>query len=254
MILTRLFIISVALFLLHQEDHAQRIAFGFKGGATTGTPYSKPKEGASGGLGTGLDLGAFLKHEFSRHFSVRMELFYSFKGASFDTPISGDTNYAEVILGTTYLIPTSYSGRAKGTFENNYLNLPLFLSYKAGKRFDLMAGPQISYLIKGRNSGTADVVVGADPNYPYTSVTGKPFDQSDYLNKWDYSFSCGTIFEANPRLNINLNFSRGFNSVFNKNYKSSNGTVRNIYMQLTIDLRIGKITKETDEIKNTPSQ
>jgi len=256
MVFAKLLISAIILFLLLSCIQAQKIAFGLKGGADTGTPYSKPKEGASGKLGKGGVFGAFLKHEFGKHFNIRFELFYSYKSASFVTPISGDTVYAKTMMGNTYYIPTSYSGIARGTFKNEYLNLPVFLAYKAGKKFNFLAGPQVSYLLKGNNTGTADVNVGADPNYPYTTVKDKPFDQSGKLNKWDYEVTCGVMFEAAKRLNFDLNFSYGLRSIYNKGYKNAGGTVRNIYLQLTLDFLLGRINKDADSEmkKNTPTQ
>ncbi len=238
-----LILISVSPF---NSNFAQQLKWGIKGGATAGTPYMKPEEGASGKLGLGPEVGAFLKYNMNKRISLQTEIYYSFKGASFTTPISGDTNYAQVIMGVTYLVPTSYSGIARGKFKNNYITMPLLLSYKVSEKFNLFTGPQLSYLIIGKSSGTADVVVGADPNYPYTSVKDEPFNESKYLNKWDFSFVFGSMFELNNRISLNLNLSRGFNSVFNKDYQNTDKIVRNIYASFSINITLGEFLKKVE--------
>lgn len=246
MIFKRIFIVLFLFYFVLSSINAQKVIYGIKGGLTKGTPYSKPKEEASGRLGTGPVVGAFLKRSLSRNLSLRFEFFYSYKSASFHSPVSGDTIYPMQIAGTTYNVPTSYAGWVDGSFENSYLDLPAMLSYRLGKKLNFIAGPQLSYLFKGKNTGTADISVGEDPNYPYTTVTDEPFDESSQLNRWDYGFVCGTNFETNKRLNINLNCSYGLRSIYKKSYSSAEGTVRNIYLQFSLGYRIGK--PQTDPV------
>jgi len=246
MVLTRLFILLCVLYFSQLRLRAQELAYGIKGGVTTGTPYSKPKTGDSGKPGTGPVLGAFLNYTFSKYFGIHAELSCSYKSASFRTHVSGDTNYANTILGVIYLIPTKYAGWASGKFKNYYIDMPLSLIYKLSNKFDLLAGLQISYLVKGGNSGTADIAVGADPNNPYTTITNRPFDESVELNKLDYGTLCGTNYKASKRLNFNLNCSMGLRSIYKKSYTQAGGTVRNIYLQLAMAYRIGRIKDISD--------
>jgi len=250
------FILISILYFLQFNIHAQEIDYGLKGGATMGTPYSKPKEGDSGKPGTGIVLGGFLNYTFSKHFGIHTELTCSHKNASFKTHVSGDTLYAEEIAGATYYIPTKYDGWVNGKFKDFYIDLPVSLRYKLSKLFDLLAGLQISYLYKGGNTGTADVAVGADPvNYPYTIVKDRAFDESDQLNKWDYGVICGTNFEASKRLNFNLNCAVGLRSIYKKTYTQVGGIVRNIYLQFATTYQVGRIKNNSDiEKRNTKTQ
>lgn len=237
----------VILFFLFSAVCAQKTTYGLKGAVTTGTPYSEPKEGASGRLGTGPVLGFYWKHSMGRHLGLHLEIFYSYKKASFHSPVSGDTTYPVVIAGSTYTIPTSYSGWVDGSFRNNYIDFPALLAYRLGKKFNVLAGPQISYLFKGHNSGTADIIIGQDPNYPYTTVNDEPFDESGQLNKWDYGLVCGTNFEASPKLNFILNCSYGLRSIYKKSYTATSGMVRNIYLQFSLGYKIGQKNKNKSE-------
>ena len=220
---------------------AQNIAYDIKAGANVGTPYSKPTVNDSGKVGIGPVLGAFINYTFSKCFGVHAELSCAYKCASFQTFISGDTNYPETILGKPYKIHTQYTGWVKGAFKNYYFDFPVFLAYKISEKFNLLAGPQISYLLKGKNTGTADVEVGVNPKYPYTTVDNAPFDESNELNKWDYSLACGTSYEATKRLFLNLTASYGLRSIYKKSYTQAARKVRNIYLQLSAAFRIGHI-------------
>ncbi|MGD0710331.1 MAG: porin family protein [Bacteroidales bacterium] len=248
----RLFVLITILHFLQLNTRSQEIAYGLKAGADCGTPYSKPQAGDSGKVGIGPVFGAFISYTFSKFFSVHAELSCSYNNASFGTNISGDTLYAETIAGKTYYIPTHYSGRVKGTFKNCYLDFPVFLAYKISEKFTLLAGPQLSYLFKGKNSGTADISVGTNPKYPFKVVNNAPFDESNELNKWDYSIAAGTAFEATKRLFFNLTGSVGLRSIYKKSYTQAAKTVRNIYLQLSTAFRIGRIKDNTVPDNKTP--
>ena len=241
MVFMRIIILMYALLLFQTDAGAQRITYGVEGGITTGTPYSKPKDGDSGKAQSGPVLGAFLRYTINNRLGIISKFSYSEKNASFRSHVSGDTIYPENILGVTYNIPTSYAGWVNGNFKNVYIDIPVMLAYKTGKRFNFLAGPQISYLWKGSNSGTADISVGKDPNYPYTVVKDKPFDESNQLNKWDYSIVCGASYEALSRLFLNLNCAVGLRSIYKKSYAEAGGAVRNIYLQFTTAYQIDRI-------------
>jgi hypothetical protein len=241
MLFKRIIIIILVLLWSQANIYSQTINYGVTGGLTAGTPYGNAEEGATGKPGKGTMFGFFLKYKLSDRVRIQSELFYSYKGASFETPISGDTTYQQVILGTTYYIPTSYSGRVKGIFGNQYFDLPVLLTIKLNKRFYFLIGPQLSYLYKGKNKGKADLKIGDDPNNPYTTVTDEPFDQSDQINRWDYGIAGGFNYEANKRLNFNLKMTSGLRSIYKDSYTLTNGTVRNVYMQCSLDYRIGRL-------------
>jgi hypothetical protein len=241
MTLAKIIILKFTMLCLLSSVEAQKVFYGLTGGLTAGSPVGKAAEGASGKPGKGSMLGIFIKYKLSERFKIQSELFYSFKGASFETPVSGDTVYQQVILGTTYNIPTSYTGRVKGVFGNEYFDLPVLLTYQLSKKLFILLGPQFSYLFKGKNTGKADMKIGQDPNNPYTIITDEPFDESDQINRWDYGIAGGLNYEANKRLNFNLKLTRGLRSIYKSSYTLADGAVRNVYMQCSLDYRIGHI-------------
>ncbi len=102
-----------------------------------------------------------------------------------------------------------------------------------------MFGGYVSYLIDGKNTGSADIEVG-DPRHPFTTVTDEPFDQSSELNKWDYGLLLGTTYVTKRRMNFGLSVTTGLRSVYRNNYKYIDGVVRNVYMQTFVQFRINK--------------
>lgn len=228
------------VFLMPTAD-AQNMWWGVKGGINLGTPYGKAEESATGAPGIGPRMGLFLRTHVKNRLDVQIEALYSVKGGKYDTPVSGDTVYEEEIMGIKYLIPTYYEGRVEGEFKNVYLDFPITARYEASRKFFLSFGPQISYLLNGSNTGTADMDIGEN----YSSVTDEPFDESSELNKWDYSLLFAGSYETPGGLNFELGLNYGLRSIYKASYDKIDNTYRNIYLHLMVGYRFGKPGSET---------
>jgi hypothetical protein len=238
----QLLITILVVFFLSQAV-AQRFDFGLKGGANIGTPFGVAEEGATGMIGVGPMIGLFFKYKLKDRWSFHFDAQYSFKGARFDTPVSGDTVYEYNTITPIDTIPskafTSYRGSVEGKFANKYMDFPVYVSYLLGKRSLILAGFQLSYLLDGGNYGSADLEVG-DPKHPFTYVEDEPFDQSEELKTWDYAFITGYIYETRRRVNVGATATIGLGSIYDKNYKYLDKTVRNIYLQIFLGFKITK--------------
>lgn len=222
--------------------NAQDMDFGIKGGLNIGTPIGAAEKGASGSLGVGPMLGMYFAYDLGSKWAIHGEFLYSYKGAKFHTPVSGDTiyqYYAVTPAGDS--IPaeanTIYRGTVDGKFDNQYIDVPLYASYELSRRFRLTFGGYFSYLIEGKNTGSADVEVG-DPNYPFTTVEDEPFDQSSELSKFDYGLLLGTTYMTKHRLNFGVSVTTGLKSIYQQNYKYIDGIVRNVYLQTFVQFRL----------------
>ena len=229
-----LFLITVFIFLV-SGAMGQNMWWGVKGGLNFGTPYGKAEEGATGSPGVGPRVGFFVRAHVKNRLDLQMEILYSAKGASYGTPVSGDTLYEQELHGSIYLIPTYYKGWVDGEFDNHYIDFPIMARYQVSKRFFLMCGPQVSYLLKGSCTGLADITVGEN----FSHVTDEPYDESGSLNKWDYSLLFATNYELLGGLNFELGLSYGLRSIYKDGYDEVDGTYRNIYLDAMIGYRFG---------------
>lgn len=237
-------IIAVLAWLFIGNVHAQEMEFGLKGGLNIGTPYGVAEEGASGSLGVGPLLGMTWTYRINHKWSFHGEFLYSQKSSKFYTPVSGDTIYRDYSYtpngdSIPTEVHTMYNGFVDGKFDNKYLEIPLYASYNLSRRFRLMFGGYIAYLLDGYNAGTADIDVG-DPQSPFTTVTDEPFDQSDELHNWDYGLLLGVAYMTERRISFGLDVTTGLRSIYEKNYKYIDGTVRNIYMQAFVQFSLSR--------------
>ena len=232
---------AVAVLISIVMVRAQDMNFGLKAGLNIGTPVGAAEKGATGSLGVGPMIGMYFEYDMGSRWSIHGEFLYSYKGAKFNTPVSGDTVYRYNTITPTDTIPseahTIYNGWVDGKFDNRYIDIPLYASYGLGKRFRLMFGGYVSYLIKGNNTGSADIEVG-DPNHPFTTVYDEPFDQSSELSKFDYGLLLGTTYTTKRRINFGVSLTTGLKSIYKQNYKYIDGAVRNVYLQTFVQFRL----------------
>ena len=144
---------------------------------------------------------------------------------------------AELLELKRWNTPTIYNGWEEGKFDNRYIDIPLYASYDLSKRFRLMFGGYVSYLIKGNNTCSADIEVG-DPNHPFTTVYNEPFDQSSELSNFDYGLHLGTTYTTKRRMNFGISLTTGLKSIYKQNYKYIDGAVRNVYLQTFVQFRL----------------
>ncbi|MCK4677291.1 MAG: PorT family protein [Bacteroidales bacterium] len=223
-------IIFVFLFSSFSLAQAQNMTWGLKFGLNAGTPVGKAEKEASGSPAVGPRMGGFVRFKVKSRIDLQAEVLYSFKGGSYETPVSGDTVYKQVISGITFNIPTYYKGWVEGQFDNIYLDIPIMARFHTSERFFLLFGPQVSYLLKGKNTGTADIEIGEN----FSKVTDEPFDESDQLNLWDYSLILAGNYQTRKGWNVDLGISAGLRSIYKSNYDKVEGVIRNIYLYCTI--------------------
>ncbi len=217
----------------------QGLEFGIKGGFNYGTPYGVADEGATGILGLGPAVGLYFRAQLNMKWKVQAEFLYSRKSSTFKNPFKGDTIYEVKDEENPYKVHTHYDGWVEGEFDNVYLDIPVIFMYVLSERWMLTIGPQFSYLLKGKNTGTADFIIG-DPNNPFDTIPNYPIDQSSELNKWDYGIMVGSVYNISKRFYTSLSVTTGLISVYNSSYAEVDRIYRNIYLQAALGFKVSK--------------
>lgn len=209
----------------------QMNGFGIQLGANIGTPIGKAAEGATGAPGMGGLYGLVAQFRITDFVGLQTEFHYSYKKASFATPISGDTTIQqEVLPGFFVPIATYFNGSVAGNFENIYMELPLMATLNIKNDFSVIVGPYLGYLAHASNTGLADVVIGNN----FRHDVDVPFDQSEFLNPWDYGAVWGVQYDAAEGFNMGIRMTTGLRSIYVNSYSQTDGPVRNVYLQGSI--------------------
>lgn len=228
-------ILILLLAALPMAGFAQMTAFGIQIGANAGAPIGKVPEGASGAPGVGSLYGLIAQFRVTDFLGIQSEFRYSYKSASFSTPIAGDTTIRqEVLPGLFVPITTYFNGSVAGAFDNIYLELPLLATLNIRNDFSVLVGPYFGYLAHASNTGLADVVIGNN----FRHDVDVPFDQSAFLSPWDYGAVLGVQYDAIEGFNMGIRMTTGLRSVYLNSYSQVDSPVRNMYLQGAIGYMI----------------
>jgi opacity protein-like surface antigen len=117
----------------------------------------------------GFQVGAFANLGVSEKFAVQPELVYSTAGAKF----------------------------TGGSYDLNYLNIPVMAQYKVADKFSLEAGPQIGFLMsaKAKIDGFGSV------------------DAKDAFNSTDFGLNLGAGYDVAENMNIGVRYTIGLSNI-----------------------------------------
>lgn len=148
---------AIALMMMPLSMRAQQLDFGIKGGLTLSNLYIDKDDLDDENARTGFHAGFFLQLMVMETFGLRPELLYTTKGA--------EGEYGGVIDQTV-------------TFNVEYIDLPLLLTFRPVEVVELYAGPYVGYLL---NSSI---------QYEGT-IEGESEIDREHLKSMDYGLTAG---------------------------------------------------------------
>jgi len=189
-----------------QDDTRESLKVGAKIGANYSNVYDTEGEEFNADANFGLVLGGFVSIPLGKFISIQPELLYSQRG----------------FKGTGKMLGFGYDF----TRTTHYIDIPIFVAFKASENFSILAGPQYSYLIKQSD----------DFNNPISNFDiEKEFD-NDNIRENTFCFVGG--------IDVNLeNFVFGVRAgldLFNNNGDGTSTTPRykNTWFQLTVGFNL----------------
>lgn len=130
-----------------------------------------------------------------------------------------------------------WTGGVKTKVKNSYLTIPVLATYKASKRWNVKAGPYISYLIEGDFSGNVyegylrqDNPTG--PKVEFTDGKIATYNFSNQLRKFQWGAQIGGEWRAYKHLNIYADLTWGLNDIFKKDFDTVSFAMYPIYLNV----------------------
>ncbi|HEY3370892.1 MAG TPA: porin family protein [Prolixibacteraceae bacterium] len=134
------FMVSVGSAQEEPMDLREKLTFGIKAGVNLSNVYDRQGQEMNNDAKFGLATGAFVAIPFSKIVGIQPEALYSQKGFK-NTGVLGEF-----------------------TRTTNWLDVPLFLAIKPSPTITLLAGPQYSFLLKGKYDFKSDLLSGSYNN------------------------------------------------------------------------------------------
>lgn len=147
-------------------------------------------------------------------------------------------NYSMEIIGDGgERVKGVWTGGVKTKVKNSYLTLPVVGVYKVSKRWNVKAGPYISYLLEGDFSG--NVYEGylrqdnsAGPKVEFTDDKIATYNFSNELRKFQWGMQLGGEWRAFKHLNVYADLTWGLNDIFKKDFDTVSFAMYPIYLNV----------------------
>ncbi len=256
-ILLLIFVIFLNITFLFSQDEGNapkrsKFIFGTDVGILYGTPIGPSEKGSTitvgtapndvsltlndpkGSPGFGLHIGVFGRYNFNQKIGLQLGLAYRVKKATYQAPtydqdytLEGITLADGTYLPYTEPLDTYFNGTVKGEFSNKYLEVPIVVLYQFSKKWKVLGGSYLSYLLNGSHKVLASGIVGNN----FLAIEDEFSDESAFINKWDYGVNTGVNYQIYNNIECGFRISSGLRSIFTEDYVLED-TVRNLYMTL----------------------
>jgi hypothetical protein len=189
--------------------------------------------GTTGAPGAKIAVGFISELMLDEKISFSSGLLLSTKGATFSGPMEGKFDIAKQVLGDNFPLElnVNINGEIEGQFSNTYLDVPLFLTYQANRKWAFSAGYQYSRLQKAQFNGTADIKL------LIINLRGQEWDESDLIAKNDHALLAGMKYNISRKVSANLQFNYAMTKLFEEE-SADFPNPRNIYMKLMVGYRL----------------
>ncbi len=133
-------------------------------------------------------------------------------------------------------IEGAFTGHVKTAVNNKYLTFPILATYTFNDRWQVSAGPYLSWMFdgeftgeaygkelyneKGEYIGTDAYIRNQDPTGVKTEVSKATYDFSQDLRRFHWGLQVGGEFKAYKHLGVFANLQWGLNGIFPSNFGS----------------------------------
>lgn len=186
-------LLNLFCFTLFSQNQERVTVFGIKAGLNTSIFSASVNSESS--YKAGFHVGGYMKSSLSEKVFFRPEVFFSGQGQKDE-----------------YLTPPNGSSVGSTTTTVNYLNVPLLLEF--GKKFSLLAGPQVGFLLSAKEEGEIDGEVIND-------------DLKGLMKGTDFSFCIGFGFSTGKHVNLGARLNYGLSEIFDESGSDGFPSIKN---------------------------
>ncbi len=199
----KLLIFTVIALIGFVPVNAQDINFGAKAGVNFASITGDDTDGLSSR--TSIHAGLVAEIVISEKFSFQPELLYSSQGADYKESEGYD-----------------------GSYQLDYLNIPLMAKFYVGDGFSLEAGPQVGFCMSANEDFTFSSV--GQKSVAQKSVAEKE-DISEFVKDFDFGINVGVGYKMESGLNFGARYSLGLANIWDGE-ESNDFTNHNSVMQV----------------------
>lgn len=175
----KIFILAIGLFVATAANAQDGIKFGIKGG---------------------LDLSNIIKGNGNNNFSTEVKPGFN-AGVTLEIPLIAGLQFTPEVVYAQKGYKLTYDDNTSFKQTTNFIDVPILFAFRLGSSFNIVAGPQVSFLLSTKNkfeNGFGSV--------EETNVK----DDSDRFKKSLVGGVIGFRYDVNPRFDIHARYALDF--------------------------------------------
>lgn len=177
-----------------------------------------------------LSIEGAAQKKFTDHWGMMVGIRFEHKGMETDARVKNYHMEAVNVDGTGTVVG-AWTGNVKTDVANNYLTFPILATYSFNDRWQLQAGPYLSWMMRGSFTGEAyeGYIRDQNPTGEKAEVTRATYDFSDDLRHFHWGIQFGGEFKAYKHLSVSANLLWGLNGIFPSDFESVTFALYPIY-------------------------
>lgn len=175
----KIFILAIGLFVATAANAQDRIKFGIKGG---------------------VNISDIIKGDGNNNFDTQTKAGFN-AGVTLEIPLIAGLQFTPEVLYAQKGYQLTYDDNTKFKQTTNFIDVPILFAFRLGSSFNIVAGPQVSFLLSTKNkfeSGFGSVTE--------TNVE----DDSDRFKKSLVGGVIGFRYDVNDRFDIHARYALDF--------------------------------------------
>lgn len=175
----KIFILAIGLFIASAASAQDRIKFGIK---------------------AGLNVSDIIKGDGNNNFDTQTKAGFN-AGVTVEIPLIAGLQFTPEILYAQKGYQLTYDDNTKFKQTTNFIDVPILFAFRLGSSFNIVAGPQVSFLLSTKNKFESGF-----GNVEETNVE----DDSDRFKKSLVGGVIGFRYDVNDRFDIHARYALDF--------------------------------------------
>ena len=246
-ILAAFFVSSLACTVQAQESDVEIGKIGITGVLGTkigGTaPLSMPKEIRSiNSYKPNLPFFVGVKgsYQVDQKWAVLMGLTFEGKGMDAEATVKGYKTTFSAVNNSNEELRGFYTGDITTKVHNLYLTIPVQAAYQISKKWNVQAGPYVSFAVKREFYGEAfnGYLRHETPTGTKIVIDAADYDFASSVRTVDVGMSLGGKYAFNDKLFALAQFDYGFNNIMKTGFESISFGMHNIFMNVGVGYKL----------------
>lgn len=243
-----LLIMTCFLGVIHAQeraDKADKLGLQFVLGGQVGgaTPLSLPREIRkikSYSPNVPFFVGAKANYTLDSRWGLSLGLLFEGKGMDTKASVKSYKTTFNAVNDSREELRGYYTGDITTKVHNLYVSLPLQAVYRLAERWDLLAGPYVSFAVRKEFYGEAynGYLRHEQPTGNKIVVDHADYDFKESVRNIDVGLSAGTQYHINGRFLALAQLDYGFNNIMKTGFESISFGLHNIFLNVGIGYRL----------------